>query len=101
VLILTHMYPNAGDPTAGVFIHHQVRHLVNAGCEVVVVSPQPYVPKVLAKRYSRYAKVSKEDVRDGIHVVHPRYIRPPGWLFHAPSCYSMLYVFSVRCVQAS
>ena len=91
VLVLSHMYPNAGDPTAGIFIHHQVRHLMGAGCEVVVVSPQPYVPKILAGRYRRYAEILKENMLDGIRVIYPRYVRPPGGMFHAPSCYSMFY----------
>lgn len=88
------MYPNPGDPVAGIFIHHQVRHLTQAGCEVMVVSPKPYVPKVLAGRYKSYAQIPRENEFEGIHVVHPRYIRPPGWIFHAPSCYSMFH--SVR-----
>lgn len=91
MLILTHMYPDVGDPTAGIFIHHHVRHLARLGCEVIVISPKPCVPKVLAWRYERYATIPREGWLDGVHVFYPRYIRPPGWMFHAPSCYSMFY----------
>jgi len=91
VLVLSHMYPRAGDPTAGIFIHHQVRHLKREGCEVMVISPLPYVPKFLSqnKRYGRYRQTPLESNLDGVHVIHPRYMRPPGRVFHAPSCYTM------------
>jgi len=93
VLVLSHMYPRVGDPTAGIFIHHQVRHLVRVGCEAVVVAPLPYVPKFMARNERRkgYRNAPKEYEIDGVRVIHSRYVRPPGKLFHPFSCYTMFW----------
>lgn len=93
VLVLSHMYPRVGDPTAGIFIHQQVNHLRRAACEVVVAAPLPYVPKFVARNEKRagYRETPRKAEIDGIPVVYPRYIRPPGKLCHAPSCYTMFW----------
>jgi len=96
VLVLSHMYPRMEDPAAGIFIHHQVRYLVRLGCEAVVVAPLPYVPKFMARNERRkgYRNTPKETEIDGIRVIYPRYIRPPGKLFHPFSCYTMFWGIS-------
>ncbi len=95
VLVLSHMYPRVGDPTAGIFIHQQVRHLARAGCEVIVVTPLPYVPKFMARNEKRkgYRETPQRAEIDGVRVIYPRYIRPPGKLFHASACYTMFWSF--------
>lgn len=85
------MYPNISDPTAGIFIHQQVYHLARVGYKVMVISPVPYVPKILAKKYEHYAKIPKESMIADIPIIHPRYLRPPSKFFHAPSNYSMYH----------
>lgn len=91
VLVLSHMYPSKAAPTNGIFVHHHVRHLVSLGCEVLVLSPVPYTPSFLATnpRRKAYRQTPTQDVIDGIPVIYPRYLRPPGSLFHAPSALTM------------
>jgi len=99
VLVLSHMYPSRAAPTSGVFIHNHVRHLIALGCEVMVVSPIPYTPSVLATNQRRkvYRETPRQDVIDGVLVIYPRYLRPPGSLFHAPSALTM-YAGVLACI---
>jgi len=91
VLVLSHMYPSKAARIRGVFIHHHVRHLTALGCEVMVVSPVPYTPRLVAtnQRRQEYRKTPVYDVIDSIPVMYPRYLRPQGRLFHAPSALTM------------
>jgi teichuronic acid biosynthesis glycosyltransferase TuaC len=73
---------------AGVFVHQQVRQMKELGCEILVVSPVPYVPKALSAR-SRYHGLPDGTTMDGVPVVYPRYFRLPGRRFHAPSSYTL------------
>lgn len=100
VLILTHMYPSKAAPTSGVFIHHHVRHLIASGCEIIIVSPVPYTPAVLItnQRRKEYRETPSNDVIDGVPVIYPRYLRPPGSLFHAPSGLTM-YAGVLACIR--
>ena len=34
VLVISHMYPSNFNPMAGIFVHEQVKALINNGCEV-------------------------------------------------------------------
>lgn len=76
---------------SGVFVHSQVRHLIVLGCEAMVVSPVPYTPSVVAtnQRRKEYRETPSHDVIDGVPVIYPRYLRPPGSLFHAPTALTM------------
>ncbi len=87
VLILCHLYPKPTAPTAGIFVHHQVRHLAGAGCQAVVVAPVPYAPPAWGptRRWKGYRMVPRDDVRDGVQILYPRYVRPPGRVFRAPA----------------
>lgn len=93
VLVLSHMYPSKASPISkmSMFIHHPVRHLIALGCEVMVVSPVPYTSSFLAtnERRKGYLETPSHDVIDGVPVIYPRYLRPPGSLFHAPSTLTM------------
>jgi len=80
VLVLSHMYPYALEPTFGLFVHDQVKELAGR-CRVVVVSPTPLSPPALRRltpRWARYASKPCQATLDGIAVHYPRYINPPG-----------------------
>ncbi len=80
VLILSHMYPYALEPTFGVFVHDQVKELAGH-CEVVVISPTPLAPPILRglrARWGRYASKPAKTRLEGIEVHYPRYINIPG-----------------------
>jgi len=76
VLVVSHMYPSAQNPTYGIFIQQHVKALIDQGCEVKVISPVPYAPwplTVLKKKWRAYAAVPQRDVIDGVEVFYPRY----------------------------
>lgn len=85
--MLTNLYPKL---MGGMFIHNQVKYLLNAGCEAKVVVPVPYAPKYLRgkERWKVYADIPERDTIDNVSVYYPRYLRPPGRWFHSLSCYS-------------
>jgi teichuronic acid biosynthesis glycosyltransferase TuaC len=98
VIILSHMYPNKTTPDNGVFIHNQIRHIVKAGCDVRVVAPIPYSPRVLwfKPKWKSYGEVPQFDNIDGIPVSYPRYFNLPGTWFRRMSYWSIYLGLSKR-----
>jgi teichuronic acid biosynthesis glycosyltransferase TuaC len=80
ILTFSSLYPSAAQPNHGVFVENRLRHLV-AGGEVQcrVVSPVPWFPSAnpVFGRYAQLARVPRNDVRHGIRVDYPRYLRIP------------------------
>jgi glycosyltransferase involved in cell wall biosynthesis len=77
VLMLSHMYPSAVNPTAGIFVDEQVRALRALGHDVRVVSPTGWAPP-LVPRYRSHRAVPGVDTRDGVPVLYPRKLTLPG-----------------------
>ncbi|MES1981082.1 MAG: glycosyltransferase family 4 protein [Pseudomonadota bacterium] len=80
ILTFSSLYPNAVQPTNGIFVENRLRHLVASGeVEVKVVAPVPWFPFAGAAfgKYGDYARVPAYDVRHGIEVYHPRYLVVP------------------------
>lgn len=79
VLVLSHLYPSAAQPTRGIFVHRQVLALRRAGVEVSVVAPVPAVPPGGARfgNYRFYHTVPRRDELEGIPVEYPRFLQPP------------------------
>ncbi|SDM56564.1 glycosyltransferase [Sediminibacillus halophilus] len=86
ILIISHMYPSSAIEINGVFVHEQVRELINEGHEVKVVSPVPYVPvffNTISSKWSRYETVPYQDKIDNVEIYYPKYIAYPKSLrFH-------------------
>jgi teichuronic acid biosynthesis glycosyltransferase TuaC len=90
VLVFTSLYPNNVWPERGVFIRERVRHYARAGdCDVKVVAPVPYAPRMLVGRYGSFSQVRRREMVDGLEVIHPRYILIPkvgmtvhGWMMY-------------------
>jgi len=91
VLILSHMYPSKANSMGGIFVHNQARYLITSGCDIKVISPVPFTPFFLAnnKRRKEYRSINNNDIIDGVPIIYPRYLRPPGRIFHAPSVFTM------------
>ncbi len=85
VLIISHMYPSHPDDISGIFVHQQVKELINQGCEVKVISPVPWVPfplRYFSKKWGKYSKIPKRAIFEGVEVYHPRYLTfPKAFLF--------------------
>ena len=76
VLFLTQIFPTPVNPTKGVFIHQLVRGLMDH-CEVRVVSPQPWFPRLprwrFLERWHGYSLIPSEYNIEGIPVLSPKY----------------------------
>ena len=77
ILVLSHLYPGARDPTAGTFVHEQVRALIELGQDVRVVSPRGLAPP-LGSRWAGHRAVPGGDRVEGVPVLHPRKLALPG-----------------------
>jgi teichuronic acid biosynthesis glycosyltransferase TuaC len=75
--MLSHMYPSAVNPTAGIFVHEQVRALATLGHDVRVVSPKGWAPPGLP-RWRAYRDVPGAGRVDGVPVLYPRKLTLPG-----------------------
>ncbi len=95
LLTYSTLYPNAAQPTHGVFVENRLRHLVaGGGVESRVVAPVPWFPSAAARfgRYASYAAAPERERRNGLAVVHPRYpVIPKVGMSAAPA---LLYRFS-------
>jgi teichuronic acid biosynthesis glycosyltransferase TuaC len=79
-LWLTPGYPSSVDPVGFIFHQTQARALADAGVDVSVIAPAPWVPPGLARRSPRWAAYRKMPRRepDGrIPVERPRYLTSP------------------------
>lgn len=89
-LVFTTLFPNAAMPAHGVFVENRLRAF-RAGhdCDVKVIAPVPWFPSrnETFGRYATWARVPEREWRDGVEVLHPRYILPPkigmGYAPHA------------------
>jgi teichuronic acid biosynthesis glycosyltransferase TuaC len=80
ILTFTTLYPNDVMPSQGIFVETRLRHLVASGAvESMVVAPVPWFPWRHPRfgQYARYAAVASREVRFGIDVRHPRFLRIP------------------------
>ncbi len=76
ILTFSTLYPNAAQPTHGIFVENRLRHLLESGeIEVKVVAPVPWFPLASPAfgKYGNFAKVPMHEVRHGIEIWHPRY----------------------------
>ncbi len=78
VLVISHLYPSPG-VERHLFVHEQLLALRELGVEPHVISPTPYIPRVLQRneRQRRRGEKPKEAVRDGITAEYPRFVQPP------------------------
>lgn len=77
ILVISHMYPKPYNLISGNFVHSQMLELLKKGCEIVVVSPVPYVPFPLyhiSRKWKRYWQLPLKETREGINIYYPRHI---------------------------
>ncbi|MBN1995838.1 MAG: glycosyltransferase [Anaerolineae bacterium] len=85
ILVLSSIYPRPHNPSDGIFVHQQVKHIQKVGCRVTVLSAVPWSPKFLQFRtkWRNYGLTPKETHLDGVQVHYPRYLRLPGAWFRS------------------
>lgn len=76
ILVFSTLYPNAAQPSHGIFVENRLRKLAESGkAEITVVAPVPWFPFASKHfgQYGAFASVPKREERFGITVHHPRY----------------------------
>lgn len=92
ILVISHMYPSSFNSVAGIFVHKQVKALIEQGHEIKVISPVPFAPfplNKIKKKWRAYANNPGYAVIDGVEVYYPRYLEFPNSYFFAHSGYFM------------
>ena len=80
VLVFSTLYPNAAQPNHGVFLENRLRHTLEfGGVEATVIAPVPYFPSAspVFGRYATFARAPERETRQGLEVLHPRYLVIP------------------------
>jgi len=80
LVVYSHVYPNAAQPTFGLFVRERMRRVAEH-LDLVVVAPVPWFPgQGLARRWRPHLRppVPRVERQDGIEVHHPRFFSIPG-----------------------
>jgi glycosyltransferase involved in cell wall biosynthesis len=80
ILTFTTLYPSAERPRHGIFVETRLAHLrACTDVDLRVVAPVPSFPSRAPRfgLYAQYARTPAEEVRDGVQVLHPRYLTAP------------------------
>jgi glycosyltransferase involved in cell wall biosynthesis len=76
LLVFSTVFPNAAQPHHGIFVRERMRGLPKE-VEVRVVAPAPWFPFVSGLRPGFRPSVPKEEMQDGVRVLHPRFLSIP------------------------
>jgi len=78
ILIVTNLFPNAEEPTRGMYNLQLVKSLVSLA-QLRVVAPVPWYPlRGLTTAGQRERNIAASENIDGLDVYHPRYLMIPG-----------------------
>ena len=101
LLTFTTLYPNANQPSHGIFVENRLTQLIaSRQATVQVVAPVAYVPNwaMLPDRYRTLSRVPDREERRGITIHHPRYLLlPKVSMLAAPFS---LYIAARRSLRA-
>ncbi len=81
ILVVSHLYPSPGIERH-LFVHEQIMALGELGVKSQVLSPTPWVPRILWRdpRHRRRGQKPREATRDGVFAEYPRVLQPPRHL---------------------
>ncbi|MEM1439255.1 MAG: glycosyltransferase [Pseudomonadota bacterium] len=104
VLVFSSLFPNAAQPTKGVFVQARLRQLLAVSdIEATVVAPIPWFP-FRGKRFGEYgefARAPREETQYGLRVLHPRYpVIPKVGMSIAPALMARAVMPTVRRLHA-
>lgn len=74
------LFPNAAQPRHGQFVEARLRQLrARHDVAASVVAPVPWFPlrQRVFGQYAQFASVPHRETREGVEVLHPRYLLPP------------------------
>jgi teichuronic acid biosynthesis glycosyltransferase TuaC len=96
IVTFSTLFPNPVQPTHAVFVENRLRHLIGSTRVVSqVIAPVPWFPAMAPlfaryfATYSEYRRIPSRESRNGVSVLHPRFIAlpkigmtvAPGFLF--------------------
>lgn len=88
LLVFSTVFPNTVQPHHGIFVRERMNGLP-PGVEVCVVAPVAWFPFVSGLRPGFRPNVPREEVQDGVRVLHPRFLSVPAIL----KCLDGLFLF--------
>lgn len=80
VLTFSTLFPSSVKPGHGIFVETRLRELLKSGqVESRVVAPVPWFPSTHTRwgDYARFAATPRRETRNGLDVLHPRYLLLP------------------------
>nr|WP_310740144.1 glycosyltransferase family 4 protein [Aquincola tertiaricarbonis]AQW45591.1 glycosyltransferase [Aquincola tertiaricarbonis] len=80
ILTFSTLFPSSVRPSHGIFVETRLRELLkSAQVEARVVAPVPWFPSTGARwgEYARFAATPRREQRNGLEVLHPRYLLAP------------------------
>jgi glycosyltransferase involved in cell wall biosynthesis len=80
ILLFSSLYPNAAQPLHGLFVEQRLQKVLATGrVEARVVAPVPWFPLESPRfgEYGTFARVPRQEMRNGLEVDHPRFLRLP------------------------
>jgi glycosyltransferase involved in cell wall biosynthesis len=80
IITFSSLFPNAEQPSFGVFVENRLRHLLrDTDIEAQVIAPVPWFPfrHRMFGRYGALACVPAHEKRHGVNVFHPRFLVLP------------------------
>ncbi len=80
ILTFSSLYPNAEQPSHGIFVEQRLRQLLRySPIETRVVAPVPWFPfqHSCFGKYGKFARIPDKENRHDIDVLHPRYLLLP------------------------
>ena len=80
LLTFSTLYPSSVRPSHGIFVETRLRYLLASGeVQSVVVAPVPWFPFASQRfgEYAKFARTPREETRNGIRVLHPRFALIP------------------------
>lgn len=80
VVLFSTLFPSVARPNNGLFVEARLRELLTSGAvEARVIAPVPWFMSTHPRfgEYAKFAGTPGSEIRDGVRVVHPRYLLPP------------------------
>jgi len=100
LLTFSSLYPSSVRPNHGIFVETRLRYLLASGAvQSTVVAPVPWFPFKSERfgEYAAYARTPREETRNGIHVLHPRFaLLPKVGMSTAPALLAAAALPSLR-----
>jgi hypothetical protein len=76
LLTFSTLYPNNVQPGHGIFVERRLTELLkNPNFDATVIAPVPWFPSQSTRfgHYASFAKANREEWRNDIQILHPRY----------------------------